>query len=86
MQHQRQEYFACAKAERSFWENESITCCRSSGVRDLKSDCFESAHVPCENRLCAGRFSGSFVLSWQGIEDSVVLAFSCSWRFARVCS
>jgi hypothetical protein len=31
-----------------------------------------------EKRLCPPPFSGSFVLSWQGIGGSVVLASSCS--------
>jgi mono/diheme cytochrome c family protein len=39
-----------------------------------------------EKLLCASRFSGSFVLSWQRIASLVVSASSCSSRFAPVCS
>ena len=39
-----------------------------------------------EKRLCAGRFFGSFVPSWQQIAGSVVLAYFCSSRSAPVCS
>jgi hypothetical protein len=40
----------------------------------------------CENRLCARRFSGSFVSSWQQIAGLVVSVFFCSSPFAPVCS
>jgi hypothetical protein len=40
----------------------------------------------CEKRLCARRFSGSFVPSWQQIAGSVVSVSFCSSPFAPVCS